>query len=412
MKWPTFLRFRSKPAPETRSAATLGEMMAWAGSNVSGVLVTEKSALTLCAAFACVNVIATDCSALPLRVYRRRKDGGRDEATDHPASPLLKWTPDGETTTMRARQAWHGHALGWGNGYQEIVRDGAGRPVALHRLEPGSTLPKRRVRDKGLFYALENGKTLRPENVLHLAMFGFDGLCGYSPVKLARQAIGLGLAQETQGAALYGNGSTPRGYLTVDTSLSKEAAGRLREQFEAVHRGPENAHRLMVLEEGLKWQASGFSPEDAQFLASRQFQVIEVCRMYRVPPQKVMDYSQAHLANVEASNLDYLMTTVMPWCEAIEQEMCMKLLTSAEREEGYYIEHTLAALLRGDMKARAEFYTRLRDLGVLTPNLICALENMNPAGPEGDIRLVPMNMVSLANAGKNPQPNVKAQEAA
>lgn len=402
---PKFLRrVRRSGATEAR-AATITEALSLVGSaNLSGVPITERSALTLTAAFACINVIATDVSALPLRVYRRRKGGGRDEATDHPATPLLRWSPDGETTTMRARQAWMGHALGWGNGYQEIERDGAGRPAGLHRLDPSAIRPKRRKRDGRLYYELDSGGTLRPENVLHLAGLGYDGLSGYSPVRLARQAIGLGLAAETFGAALFGNGSTPRGVLEHPKSLTKEAAERLREGFERIHGGPYNAHRVAVLEEGMKWNPTSINPDDAQFLATRQFQVIEVARIYRVPPHKIGDYSQSHLANIEASNLDYLMTTLMPWCEAQEQEMNLKLLTAAERASGYYIEHALAAILRGDMRARAEFYTKLRDLGVLTPNLICEFENLNPIGPDGDIRLVPLNMTTLENAGRAIEP--------
>jgi HK97 family phage portal protein len=280
------------------------------------------------------------------------------------------------------------------------VRDGSGETVGLRGLDPAETEPRRRQGDRQLYYRIETGETLAPENVLHLAGLGFDGLCGYSPVKMARQAIGLALAAETYGAALFGNSSTPRGFLKSPKKLSKEAAQRMREGIERVHAGPLNAHRLAVLEEGTDWIQTSMSPEDAQFLATRAFQVLEIARIYRLPPHKIGDYSQSHLANIEASNLDYLTTTLMPWCEAMEQECNLKLLTTQDRANGYYFEHALTALLRGDMASRAEFYTKLRDLGVLTPNMICAFENLNPIGPEGDIRLVPLNMTTLDKAGK------------
>lgn len=371
------------------------------GLNVTGVSVTERSALSVTAAFACINVISTDTAYPPCRVMFKSSDGSRTERTDHPADPLLRYSPDGEATTMGARQAWMAHALGWGNGYQEIETDLFGRPAALHRLDPATTDAKRRKSDKRLYYAVDGGaSTLRPAKVLHLAGLGFDGLIGYSPIRLARQAFGLALATETFGASLFGNGAHPKGVLTHPSTMSDEAWDTFRERFDAVHQGVGNGNRLLLLEEGMSWLNTSINPDDAQFLATRMFQVLEICRLYRVPPHKVGDYSQSHLSNIEASNIDYLQTVLAPWCERIEQTLSMKLLTEDERQRGFYIEHALAAFLRGDSKSRGEFYKTLRDLGVITPNQIAAMEGMNPIGPEGDIRLVPLNMTTLANAGK------------
>lgn len=388
---------------ERRSSALLDGLRG--APNLTRVNVNEKSALTLTAAYAAINVIATDVSCLPLKTYKRRKDGGRDEVTDHPASDLLKWSPNGESPAMRWRQANMGHALGWGNGYAEIERDGYGRPVGLHLIDPSTVEPKRRKSDRKLYYELADRTVLRPDQVLHLAMLGFDGLSGYSPVRMARQAIGLGLAAETFGAALFGNGSMARGFLKTPQKLSAEARQRLREQFESVHQGVYNAHRLAVLEQGLDWVQTSINPDDAQFLATRQFQVIEIARMYRIPPHKLGDFSQAGSAYnaLEESNLDYLGTTLMPWCEAYEGECNLKLLTAQERADGYYIEHVLLALLRGNMAARGDFYMKLIGLGVFTPNMIAQLENMNPTGPEGDrhyisVNLVPSNMAGMKQA--------------
>lgn len=367
----------------------------------SGVSVTPETALGLTAAYAAINVIATDTAALPVRVYRRQPDGSRVEVPDHPASELLKWSPQGqtiETTSMRQRQAWMGHTLGWGNGYQEIERDNAGRPIALHLLCPKGTQPERRTEDRRLVYRLPNGKTIPPTHVLHLAGLGFDGLRGYSPVQLAREAIGLGLAAEAFGASFFGNGSMPRGVLKHPGRVGEEVLKDLRANWEEIHRGPDNANRMAILEEGMEWIQTTINPQDAQFLATREFQVKEIARLYRVPPHKIGDFSEAHLANFEAGNLDYLITVLAPWCEQQEQEYSLKLLTREERLAGYYIEHVLAALLRGDSKARAEFYTKLRDLGALSPNEVRRMENMNPV-PHGDVHLVPLNMTTLQNAG-------------
>jgi HK97 family phage portal protein len=371
---------------------------------VSGVNVTPGSALTLTAAYAAINTIATDLASLPLRVYRRRRDEGRDEVRDHPAWDLLAVSPDDETTSMRWRQALYGHLLGWGNGYAEITFDSGSRPTGLYLLNPAMTWAERRPQDKRLFYRIGGSNTLPPGRTLHIAGLGFDGLSGYSPVAMAREAIALGLATEAFGGSFFGNGAHPGGYLSTDKKLLPEARESLRTAWNMVHQGSQNAHKTPVLTDGLKWNPTTVPPEDAQFLATRQFQVVEIARMYRLPPSKLGDFTQSHLANIEASNLDYITTTLMPWCEQVEQELNFKLLTREERAKGFFIEHNMSALLRGDMKSRAEFYTKLRDLGVLSPNQICRFENLNPIGSEGDIRLVPLNMTTLENAGKPVEP--------
>lgn len=370
--------------------------------NASGIAVTERSAMALAAVFSAINVLATDTASLPLRAYRRRPDGGRDEVRDHPVADLVMNSPDGETTSMRWRQALAGHVLGWGNGYAEIRFRSDGRPGALHLLDPANTRPERTARTNALRYRIdESGRYLPPRRVLHVAGLGYDGLTGYSPIGQARQTIGLGIAAETFGASFFGQGARPGGVIEWDQKFgSEEDIKRFRSDWNSVHQGAENAAKVALLYPGMKYKAISISPEDAQFIATRQFQVIEIARLYRLPPHKIGDYSQSHLANIEASNLDYLTTSLMPWLEAIEQELNRKLFTPEERQAGLYVEHNMAAFLRGDMKARAEFYTKLRDLGVFNPNQIAARENLNPIGPEGDIRLVPGNMVPLGRAGE------------
>lgn len=377
------------------------------GPNLSGIPVNERTALTLTAAFACINVLATDTAFFPVRVMQRDPAGGSIERPDHPADELLKLTPDGETTTMRARQAWMGHVLGWGNGYQEVVRDRYGRPEALHRLDPARTEAKRRKADDALYYATDDGRTLFPSDVLHLAGLGYDGLRGYSPVRLARQAIALGLAAESSGAAVYGNGLNHRGVFKHPGIMSEQAWENFRRRVEETHLGVENSHRFLLLEEGIEFDGTSMSLEDAQYLAVRQFQVIELCRIYRVPPHKVMDYTAAGSAYraLEEANTDYVNTTLAPWCEQAEQVYSMKLLTRDERRKGFYVEHVLAALLRGDMRTRADYYTRLRDLGVLTPDHIARLEGLNPiGGPLGGTRLVSKSMQTLESVANPPAP--------
>jgi HK97 family phage portal protein len=379
-------------------------LVAW-GQTTAGVNVNPESALSLTTVFACINIIATDVSALPLKVYQRRPDGSRIEIKGIPLVDRLAVSPDGETTSMRWRQAMLGHVLGWGNAYAEIERDNGGRVIGLYLLDPRQVKPERHPATKRLFYRHEGKKTIPAERMLHVAGLGFDGLKGYSPVEMARQAIGLGIAAERTGGALYGNGAMPKGVLELPGVLKDEAAvARLRNNWNAVHQGAENAGSVAILEGGAKFTPTAINPEDAQFIATRKFQVEEICRLYRVPQNKVQAMDNAHLANIESSNLDYLMTTLTPWCEAIEQAMNFRLLSEAQRLDGYFVEHQTKALLRGDMRARAEYLTKMRNLGALSVNDICSEEGLNPIGDEGKLRLVPLNMVSLSMAGKEPEP--------
>jgi HK97 family phage portal protein len=371
---------------------------------LSGVLITPQTALTFTAVYAAINVIATDTASLPLRVFKRLEGGGCRPAPEHYADRLLFRSPNGETPSMRWRQAGMGHVLGWGNWYAEIEHDNAGRPIKLELLSPSQTKPER-DKNKQLYYALKDlNKTLPPRKVIHVAGLGYNGLEGYSPIGLAREAVGLGKGAEEFGASFFGNGAIPKGLLKLKKKLSPDAIENLRRTFGNRHQGTRNGSTMGILEEDMDWVNTQISPEDAQFLATRQFQVVEIARIFRLPPHKIGDFSQAHLANVDAANLDYLTTSLMPWLEAIEQELNLKLLTEQDRLDGYYIEHTMAALLRGDMRARGEFYKTLRDLGAINPNEIRQKENMNPIAPDegGDKFLVPLNMTTLDRAGRLP----------
>ena len=208
---------------------------------------------------------------------------------------------------------------------------------------------------------------------------------------------------QTFGGAFFGNGTHVDVALKVPGTLSDEAAKRMRQSWSDLHGGPFRSHTPALLEEGTSLEHLGTEPEKSQLLEGRKFQVEEMARVLRTPLHKLGDLSNAHLANIEASNLDYLQTGLMPWLEAWEQELNFKLFTRSERLSGLYVEHNMLALLRGDMKSRGEFYKTMRDLGVFSPNDIARRENLSPIGADGDKRLVPLNMTTLANAG-NPTP--------
>lgn len=380
--------------------------MGWGGQigQLSGVVVTPDSALTLSAYFAAINAISTDVGNLPWRVYQREANGVRREVGDHPINRLM-WAPipdggksplEGGSCKPRVVQAWQAHALGQGNGYLEVRRNpGTGELLELRLLDPGTTAPYRRSSDGGLYYR-SGDRTLFPENVLHLAGLGFDGLRGYSVARYASGTIGLGQAAEMYGSRFFGSGGQPAGVLKTPLKLGDAAVANLRESWAAIHAGPQNSGRLAILEQGLEYAPISIPPEDAQFLQTRQFQIVEVARWFRIPPHKLGDYSQMQLASagVEAANLDYLTTTLDPWCTRIEHEAAAKLLTAEERAAGYYLEHVLAQLLRADLRGRAEYNRQALTSGWETRNEVRAREGLNPIDG-GDEIFVPANYVPL-----------------
>lgn len=410
MARPGFLRTRPAPrhessinwAPDRRSYRPLSLGLGLAGgATVSGFTVTAESALTFAAVWACINCISSDIAALPLHLYATRPDGGRDRVVDDPRADLVGITPDEETTAQRFRQTQLVDALSWGNAYAAIDRSRwDGSPLALRRLDPARTRPVR-SRDRRLWYESDGDPTRPAADVIHLAGLSTDGLNGRSPIAYARDAIALGKSAEVFGEAYFGNGSRPSGALTHPAKLDDDVKSALREGWDRMNCGPESAGRVVILDNGLDWKPFTIPNTEAQFLETRKFQTLEIARFYRVPPNKIGDYSEAHQANVEESNLDYIVTCLLTWAVAIEQAHNVKLFFRDERRR-LYLEHDFRGLLRGNMLARAEFYAKLAALGVLSPNVIARLENLNPIGPAGDLHLVPLNLAPIESYARTP----------
>lgn len=395
--------------PPSESRGVSGEEIFWVGnaSLPAGQVVTERSSLRLPAMLAAVNVLATDVAVLPLNVYRRLPDGkGREHRREDLREELLNVNPDGtgEGTAVAFRAAWMLHALTYGNGYAEITRTngGAGRPTGILLADPEAIRPDRR--DGKLVYVdRKANKLIPPANILHLSGLSFDGLTGLNFVKLINEALGVGLAEQSFTADYFANGSEPGGTIEVPQTLSADAADRLRDRFEGRHRGAGNKHRVAVLEQGAKFNPSTVDPEKSQLIEARRFQMLEVLRPWRVPPHKAGDFSQSHLANIEASNLDYLTTALMFWLVSIEQQITLKLFSRAERAAGYYVEHNVNALLRGDVKTRFDAYAVALDKGWLSRDEVRARENLNPIGEEcgGTKYLVQLNQTTLEKIGED-----------
>jgi HK97 family phage portal protein len=296
-----------------------------------------------------------------------------------------------------------GHVLLWGNAYAEVVRDGAGRVRELWPLRPDRTFPVRNSRNQLVYEtSLENDKPRRlaAYRVLHIRGLSFDGLVGYSVISLGREALGMAMAGEEYGGRFFANDSRPGGYLEHPGNLSEEAQDRLRTQFETAHRGLGNAHRLAVLEEGMKWQQVGIPPKDAQFLEFRKFQTSEILRLFRMQPHKVGELDRATWGNIEHQAIEHVTDTIMPWLVRWEKAIQRTLLTESERQN-YFVEYLVDGLLRGDYKTRQEGLAIQRQNGVINADEWRGLENMNPIEDgSGKVYLVNGNMLPSNRAGQ------------
>jgi len=322
----------------------------------SGVRVNERSALNYSAVWAAVNVISGDLSSVPLPLYRRRADGGREKAVAHPVHRLLR-RPNPEMTSMSFRNTLQAHVLTWGNGYAEIERRNNGQPVALWPITPDRVTPDRSKTTRQVVYRVkrEDGKpddTLRADQMFHVAGLAFDGLVGYSPIRMMREAIGLGIATERFGAAYFGTGAWAGVVLEHPEMLSPDAHLRLKESWNEQHQGAGKAHGVTILEKGMKVSRPiTYPPEDSQFLETRVLQVIEVARAFNIAVHKLRDMTNAHFNNIEHEGISHVTDTLRPWGVRWEQEIDRKLLTEAEQED-YYSEHLFDAYLRGDLASR------------------------------------------------------------
>lgn len=375
---------------------------------LSGTWVTPETAMSLTAVYAAVNVVSRDCAIMPRNVYRRLKGGGRIVAPEQPAHNIVRWQASDNVNSLRFFQTMMSHVLTRGNGYAEIVRDlGDGSPQKLLILHPTKTEPKE-TKSGTLYYELDGdpNNRLPAEDVLHFAGMGFNGVKGFSPITIARQTIGLSIAAEQFGAAFFGNGAIPKGILKHPKRLTEIAAGNLRGTFYDKHQGSQNAHNLAVLEEGMDWVNTQISPEDSQFLQTRQFQIQDIARLFSVPPSKIGDYSNSHLRNIEEANLDYIATTLHGWIAMMEYELNIKLLTPKDRKR-YSISFDMSALMRGDSAGRATYYQTMRNLGAISADEIRDMEGLNPIGPArgGDLYIVQGQYLPLDQISKIPDPS-------
>ena len=380
------------------------------GPTSSGKTVNERTAMQTTAVYACVRILAETIASLPLHTYINT-DTGKEKARDHPLYPLLSSSPNPEMTSFVFRETLMGHLLLWGNSYSQIIRDGRGKIIAIYPLLPDKMTVSRS--EKGEIYYVYNKEghdyILRKEEVLHIPGLGFDGLIGYSPIAMAKNAIGMALATEEYGAKFFSNGANPGGVLE-HPGVVKDPQ-RIRESWNAVYQGTSNAHRVAVLEEGMKFSPIGIPPEQAQFLETRKYQTEEICRIFRVPPHLVGDLERATFSNIEHQSISFVVHTIRPWLVRIEQSINKALFSEEERHK-YFVSFLVEGLLRGDYESRMRGYSIGIQNGFMSPNDVRSLENMNPIPSDegGNTYMVNGNMLKLKDVGAYANKNTGGDE--
>lgn len=379
------------------------------GRTTSGKPVNERTAMQTTAVYACVRILAEAVASLPLHVYEYQDDGGKKLVHDHPLYYLLHDEPNPEMTSFVFRETLMSHLLIWGNAYAQIIRDGAGRVLGLYPLLPDKMDVQRDDRGNIYYVYSRNSEEnpmfkeygdirLKAEDVLHIPGLGFDGLIGYSPIAMAKNAVGMTLACEEYGASFFANGANPGGVLEHPGVLKDPS--KVRESWNSVYRGVNNAHKIAVLEEGMKYQQIGIPPEEAQFLETRKFQINEIARLYRIPPHMVGDLDKSSFSNIEQQSLEFVKYTLDPWVIRWEQSLQRSLLLPGEKGK-YFIKLNVDGLLRGDYQSRMNGYAVGRQNGWFSANDIREMENMNPIPDEegGSLYLINGAMTKLADAG-------------
>ena len=399
--------FRSRDKPQNYLSGSSYNVLF--GRTTSGKNVDERSAMQVTTVYACVRILAEAVAGLPLHTYRYLSGGAKEKALDHPLYYLLHDEPNPEMTSFVFRETLMSHLLLWGNAYAQIIRNGKGQITALYPLMLNRMTVDRTSNGEIYYTYLVNDSDnpnlkaqgqvyLRKEDIFHIPGLGYDGLVGYSPISMAKNAIGMALATEEYDAKFFENGASPSGVLEHPGTIKDPE--RLRESWNSLFKGSGNSHKVAVLEEGLSFKPIAISPNEAQFLETRKFQIDEIARIFRVPPHMVGDLEKSSFSNIEQQSLEFLKYTLDPWVTRWEQSIHRSLILESEKRD-YFVKFNVDGLLRGDYQSRMNGYAVGIQNGFMSPNDIRSLENMDLIPDElgGNLYLINGAMTKLQDAG-------------
>lgn len=377
------------------TAEQLAEYLRAGAGTAAGISVTPSTAILHASVFQCVRILAESIGQLPVRFLEKDEEGNRQEAPKHPLARVVSVAPNPWQTATEYWELVVAHLATRGNHYSLITRVdfGGGRFEVreLLPIAPGACIPKQRD-DRSIVYEVHfaNGSVdyLDPSRVFHVRLFSIDGLVGLSPIQ-AREALALSIATERHAARFFSNGASPGGVLQTPNILSEESYNRVRDSWEEQHEGIENAHRIALLENGLTFNATGLSAEDAQLLESRRFSQTQIAGLFRIPPH-MLGSEAGKYASDEWKAQEFVQSALVPYLTRIEKRIAFQLLPPDEQAR-YFVKFNVAALLRGNASTRGQFYLTMQQCGALSPNEIRDFEDMNRR-EGGDVFLTPMNM--------------------
>ncbi len=384
------IRWGSHPPRDPAIASWWG-----AEDDDTGVTVNETTALQLTAVWRAVALLSNTVADLPMILYKRTENGGKVRAVNHPLFDLLHQQPNSYQTVSEFKNMLMGHMLLRGNGYAEIIPAGGKAVAELIPLNPDRVRPFWAPDNRRAYeYQPLNGKSriILQDEMFHVMGYSQDGLIGLNPIEYHRRTLGITIGAEKYGGRFFKNNALPGFVLEYPGELGDKARQNLTEWWDARHRGVNRSHRPAILEEGMKAVELSITPEDAQYLETRKFQVTEIARMFGVPSYMLEEFeSGSSFASIEQRSLDFVIYYLTPWLVRWEQAATRDLLTETDKKT-HLVEFLLDALLRGDTKSRYDAYAIARQWGWLSVNDIRARENMNPV-VGGDTYLVPLNMI-------------------
>lgn len=376
----------------------------------TGLKITPANAMQVSAVFACVRVLSETIASLPLKIYKKKPDGTREEARQHPIADLIAYRPNSWQTSFEFREMMQMQLELFGNAYAQLIPGPRGY---VHEIIPiHSDFVRPEIVRRGVIrYQVSdingsNQRVLLAHEMFHMRGPSLDGITGLSPIMCTKNAIALAKATEKHGSRLFRNNANPGGVLSMPGNLSLEAQERVRTSWIQSHAGTENSNKTAVLEGGMSWTPISMSSEDSQFLQTRQYQVTEIARIFRVPPHMIGDLSKSSFNNIEQQAIDFVRHSIRPrlvrWEQAISRDMILS-------PDIYYPQFKVDALLRGDTKARFEGYSKAINDGWMTRNEVRALENLNPL--EGlDEPIQPLNMGGVGEESEPKEEKVEEKE--
>jgi len=404
-----FLRRKDKSS-DTEKRSIYGQtIIGSAFGNASGEVVSKEQALRVAAVWSCVRVLSETIASLPISLYEKDENNQKKVKSDNPLNALISQQPSPLFNSFMFFERIMVDLSLDGNFYAYIERNNGGFPVGLHPIKCNDVDVFISPKGRGVYYEIKESdssnsypKTGRVAGIdmIHVKGLSTNGIQGKSPIQVAAETLGIALALDKHAGAYFKNGSQLGGILKHPGTLKPETAKRLRESWSNNYSGTSNTGKTAILEEGMDFQARTIPNNQAQFIESRQYQISDICRLFRVPNHLVNDLSNATYSNIEAQQIDFVVHTITPWIKRIESELNAKLVPFKKRGTEYF-KFNLTAILRGDSKARADYYRTLVNIGVMSPDEVRKLEDLNSVGGASEDYYMQSNMLPINRLGES-----------